>query len=333
METNILGLGTKDKQWLADTVIGGFNAYAHQNPLFILDSLPIDRTFNKWKLLLSYEIAKFFEETKKEDLIITKQTSPNDHFNIGGYVVGKKDNTIGQNIVTEVTLSRIDLSDLSDIVPMQNTSKNEMEPDKKPTYDMLSHSQKISAPPNIFALLRKPYLPIGSANSIAGCIPAPDDAVQDYCEIGLLAGNNVPQKIVTNNDRTGYLWYLNKNNLALIEEEDKNLRALGCKFSTSTWTGVYARWGFFSTEYKNIAPIGFLIYQVLKRNTEWDDLEHTGEGITSLFFRTGLRQSVLNKRYVVDADKHWWGSADRDLLNLWGDSDISKVFLDLDQFN
>lgn len=328
-----MGQGTKDKQWLADTVIGGFNEYAHQNPLFILDSLPIDRTFNKWKLLLSYEIAKFFEETKKEDLIITKQVTPSDHFNVGGYVVGKKDNIIGQNIVSEVTLSRIDLSGLTDIVPMENTAKRDMEPNRKPTYEMLPHTQKISAPPNIYALLRKPYLPIGSNRSIDGCISAPADGVKDYCEIGLLGGNNTPQKVVTNDNRTGYLWYLNKNNLALIDEEDNNLKSLGCKFSTSTWTGTYARWGFFSAQYKNIAPIGFLIYQVLKRNTEWDDIEHTGEGVTTLFFRTGLRQSTINKRYVADADKYWWGYADQDLLKLWGDSELSRVQLDLDQFN
>lgn len=99
---------------------------------------------------------------------------------------------------------------------------------------MLTYVSRELDPPKICVLLRKPYLPIGNNTSTEGCISPPNNDVVNYCEPGLLPLNNTPQKIVTNDDEVGYLWYLNKNNIALIEEQDEDLNRRGCKFTTST---------------------------------------------------------------------------------------------------
>lgn len=58
------------------------------------------------------------------------------------------------------------------------------------------------------------------------------------------------------------------------------------------------------TDYKNIAPLGFLIFQLDKRRASWDDITYTGLGINTLTFRTGLSKTEIEKTYInSDTDK------------------------------
>lgn len=117
--------------------------------------------------------------------------------------MGKENYGIGTNKVTEVSLKEIDLSELQDIVPINNTTKEEMLPNKNGTYELLNtFKSEFEEHFPLLVLLRNPYLPIGNDKSTEGCISAPLDSVVDYCQLGMLSGSYTPQKITTKDDKT-----------------------------------------------------------------------------------------------------------------------------------
>lgn len=101
-------------------------------------------------------------------------------------MVGTKDKTLGSNIVSEVTLAEIDLSNLIGITPIDNRTKKRSEPNKTPSYNLLSHTRRIAdaAQPWFMVMLPKLYLPIANEKSNDGAIPPYSDT-DDYQEVGL----------------------------------------------------------------------------------------------------------------------------------------------------
>lgn len=138
-----------------------------------------------------------------QKFVITKQTTPSDHFNVGGYVIGIKDKTLGSNIASEVYVNVFDLSGLRDIVPIDNKTGQKLEGTTTPEYKLLPHGSRIVSIPFILALLRNPYLPIGNEKSTEGCIP-PEGELFNYCQENIFIGNNTPQKIETKDGKINY---------------------------------------------------------------------------------------------------------------------------------
>lgn len=335
VENHPLARATKDKEWLAKRLDGGgWNYYAQQNPLFVLDSIPVSYHQTPWKLKVFSKIYECIDGGRGlQKFVITKQTTPSDHFNVGGYVIGIKDKTLGSNIASEVYVNVFDLSGLRDIVPIDNKTGQKLEGTTTPEYKLLPHGSRIVSIPFILALLRNPYLPIGNEKSTEGCIP-PEGELFNYCQENIFIGNNTPQKIETKDGKINYFWYLNKNNLALVEDYTKGLFFGLGRLTNSTWTGERTRWGFFRADYRNVAPLGFLIYQLWKPYSEWNDLEYIGDGSNKLLYRAGISAANLNDLYINNAHKYWWGKAGDRLLELWGTSKaLSRLFLDIDEFN
>lgn len=336
VETHPLARATKDKEWLAKRLDGGgWNYYAQQNPLFVLDSIPMTPDVLSWKYKVLTKVVEWTVEASstQENFVITKQTTPSDHFNVGGYVLGIKDKTLGANIASEVYITELDITGLRDIVPIDNKTGQKLEGNATPEYKLLPHRSRISSIPYILALLRNPYLPIGNEKSTEGCIP-PEGELLNYCQEKLFIGNNTPQKIETKDGKINYFWYLNKNNLALVEDFSSIRYFTQGRLTNSTWTGERTRWGFFRADYRNVAPLGFLIYQLWKPYSEWNDLEYIGDGANKLSYRAGISAADLNDLYINNAHKYWWGNADDRLLELWGTSKpLSRLFLDIDEFN
>lgn len=69
------------------------------------------------------------------------------------------------------------------------------------------------------------------------------------------------------------------------------------KLDVSILTTPNTRWGFFSAKYRNIAPLGFLIYQLVKPYETWDDLEYLGETTNEIRYINGLWEPQVKKTY------------------------------------
>lgn len=151
-----------------------FNIYSHQDPLIVLETLPLTKTRETWKWSFYDTIKEVLQiAINKGLLVITKQTTPTDHFNVGGYVVGVQNHTLGSNVVSEVSLSKIDLSNITDIIPLDNKYGMPKQPNKEPTYELLNHMRdgdRIEGD-GIQVLLRRLYLPIANSKSNTGAIP------------------------------------------------------------------------------------------------------------------------------------------------------------------
>lgn len=172
VNNNVIANGTKNKEWLCNKK--EFNIYSHQDPLIVLETLPLTKTRETWKEVFFADLKGTLENyNSKGKLVITKQTTPTDHFNVGGYVVGAQNHTLGSNIASEVTLSKIDLSNVTDIIPLNNKTKTPKDPNKEPTYELLNHmidGDNIEGD-GIQVLLRRVYLPIANSKSNTGAIP------------------------------------------------------------------------------------------------------------------------------------------------------------------
>lgn len=180
VENNAIAKGTANKEWLCNRK--EFNIHSHHDPLIILETLDYVLKPDIWRYNLVLKIEELLKD--REKLVIVKQSTPTDHFNIGGYVLGKKDSTVGSNIASDVTLSEIDLSNLSFITPIDNRTKKKLQPNKVVTYDILPHSNNADVyltTYGLMVLLRKPYLPIANEKSNTGCI-APITGTDNYLE-------------------------------------------------------------------------------------------------------------------------------------------------------
>lgn len=100
---------------------------------------------------------------------------------------------------------KIDLSGLTDVVPIDNKTKNPLEPNRTPTYQMLGHSTTVKRIQHPYVLLRRPYLPIGNNKTTEGTMRSPGQYASRYDETGILPAVDTPQKIVTKDDTVGYL--------------------------------------------------------------------------------------------------------------------------------
>lgn len=104
--------------------------------------------------------------------------------------MGEKDKSLGSNIASEVTLSTIDISNITDIVPIDNKTKKLKERNRVPSYQLLPHTEKIKdsiyrAPEQgaMMVVLPRHYLPIANEKSSEGSIPFIKDT-SNYETIG-----------------------------------------------------------------------------------------------------------------------------------------------------
>lgn len=141
IEKNAIGKGTVGKKWLCNNKD---SIHAQINPIIILDTLIPTPHVNKWKFSLYKRLVdKLKEAVENKQLVIVKQTTPTDHFNVGGNVVGVKNHTIGQNIVSELNLTSIDLSNITGITPIDNKTKKPKPPNTSAVYDHLDEGERI----------------------------------------------------------------------------------------------------------------------------------------------------------------------------------------------
>lgn len=140
LENNAIGKGTTNKQWLCDKKD---SIHRQINPIIILDTLLPTTHLNKWKFSLYKRLVdKFKEAIESNDLLIVKQSTPTDHFNVGGTVVGVRNQTLGQNVVSEHTLTTIDLSNITGITPIDNKTKKPKDPNTSAVYDHLDEGER-----------------------------------------------------------------------------------------------------------------------------------------------------------------------------------------------
>lgn len=241
INNSVLGQITKNKEWKSNRVQRDqLDPYQLVSPLFIIDYLPTVKHKSIWKTELTARLFAFLKRESK-NLVVTKQTTPTDHFNVGRNVVGKVNSGLGQNINEEVSIPKIDLSGLVDIVPLSHIDGEPLEPQTTPRYDHLisldTGAQPVS---NLFVeLRRRAYLPIsnGTENN-ESCITRPAETAVDYCGEPLWNGD-LPQKVETVDNRVGYLWYLDKNNVPLVRQDGagrltKNYKFASAQYSSST---------------------------------------------------------------------------------------------------
>lgn len=74
--------------------------------------------------------------------MIVKQATPTDHFNVGSEVVGILDHALGSSIITEKKLHTIDLSSITNIVPLDNRDGSPKAPNTEATYEHLDEGDR-----------------------------------------------------------------------------------------------------------------------------------------------------------------------------------------------
>lgn len=128
---------------------------------------------------------------------------------------------------SEFSSVNINLSRVEDVVLLDHKTGKPQPPTKTPTIDMLDEGVVFDLERPICCMVRRPYLPIANKDSKQGCIIPPDGSFMNYCTPKTFEGKPIyfdtPQIVRTTDDKVGYLWYLNKNNLALTEPTDGTL--------------------------------------------------------------------------------------------------------------